>query len=337
MNKLKLSFKIFKKSTTMKSGVWYLLSNFLVKGMAFITIPVFTRLLTIEGYGIASVFASFVGIFTIITGADLHAGIGRAQIDFGKDYKKYLSSVLNLSLLFFIGTFLIVLFLQEPFSTLAELPSNILIIAVVVGYFGFIFNYLNTHFLFRQDYKKRTAFQVSKAISQVALSIILVILITQNKYLGKIYGQLIISTLFAIIAFVIVVYYGRKLFFLRAWKYALMIGVPLIPHNLSQIVLAQFDKMAIQSIVGATETGLYSFAYNIGMIPLVVLTATNSAWGPWFFKQKTIDKTEKIRRATKIYTTGFLTITIGIMVFSPELALIMAPSNFITSLRIVPG
>jgi O-antigen/teichoic acid export membrane protein len=114
------------------------------------------------------------------------------------------------------------------------------------------------------------------------------------------------------------------------------IGLPLIPHSLSGIILAQFDRMAIQSIVGSLETGLYSFAYNIGMIPLVVLGATNSAWVPWFYKQKAQGNSERIRNAVRLFTSGFLIITLGIMVFGPELALIMAPSNYYAGLRIVP-
>ena len=39
-----------------------------------------------------------------------------------------------------------------------------------------------------------------------------------------------------------------------------------MPHGLSQLLLNQFDRIMIKSIIGSTEAGLYSFAYNVGMI-----------------------------------------------------------------------
>ena len=77
--------KQIKNSTTIKSGIWYTATNFILRGMAFITIPIYTRLLNLEEYGIVSVYTTFVSIFMIITGLDLHASIGTGIIDFKKD------------------------------------------------------------------------------------------------------------------------------------------------------------------------------------------------------------------------------------------------------------
>ena len=51
----------------LKAGIWYTVSNFVFRGMAFITTPVFTRLLTKGEYGDFSNFASWMSILVIIT------------------------------------------------------------------------------------------------------------------------------------------------------------------------------------------------------------------------------------------------------------------------------
>ena len=43
----------------LKAGFWYVISNFLVKGIAFITTPIFARMMSAENYGEFSNFASW--------------------------------------------------------------------------------------------------------------------------------------------------------------------------------------------------------------------------------------------------------------------------------------
>ena len=50
-----------------KAGLWYVISTFLVKGLSFITTPIFSRLLSKEAYGEFSNFASWQVLLLIIT------------------------------------------------------------------------------------------------------------------------------------------------------------------------------------------------------------------------------------------------------------------------------
>ncbi len=326
----------FKRSTTAKSGIWYLISDFLLKGMAIITVPIFTRLLSVEDYGIVSVYTSFVAVMAIVSGLDLNAGLGRATIDFEEDYPKYLSSVLSLSVVLFLGGFLVISVFSSTISGWVGLPSDLIALASIVGYGSFVFHFYNSHLLFQQKYKQKSLLHMIKAISEVVLAIIMILLINKAKYYGKVYSSFIISLVFMVICFIIIFRKSSKIFFPKAWLYAIKIGIPLVPHSLSGIILAQFDRMAIQALVGATETGLYSFAYNIGMIPLVFLGATNSAWVPWFYRQLQTNRQNKIQKAVKIYSLSFLVITLGIMILGPELAVIMAPSNYLAGVKLIP-
>ena len=76
-----------KKSSgvVLKAGIWYTVSNFVFRGMAFITTPVFTRLLTKGEYGDFSNFASWMSILVIITSCDLQTSIIRSKLEFEDD------------------------------------------------------------------------------------------------------------------------------------------------------------------------------------------------------------------------------------------------------------
>ncbi len=63
--------------------------------------PFFTRMLGPEQYGIASVYKTWVGIFTIIMGLQVQGSIGAAVITFPeKSIKKFQSTVLLFGLFF---------------------------------------------------------------------------------------------------------------------------------------------------------------------------------------------------------------------------------------------
>src|SRR5215207_8066860 len=63
----------------------------------------------------------------------------------------------------------------------------------------------------------------------------------------------------------------------------ILVPPPLIPHALANMALSQFDRIMIDQYTGRAEAGIYSFAYQIGSLVFVVWTATNTAWGPWFY------------------------------------------------------
>ncbi|ACR79978.1 oligosaccharide flippase family protein [Kosmotoga olearia] len=333
---LKKAKVLLYRSTTLKSGIWYLISEFLLRGISFITIPIFTRLLSVEEYGIISVYASVVGIMKILTGANLQAGNGTALIDFKERYLQYRSSVLFLSLFSFASMFLFIFFLIGWLAKISQLSIDLLLLSLMAGYVGFVLYFWDNDLRFRQKYKQRAILNITNAGIQAGLSIVLIILFSRRKYLGRVYGSLIPSFIIAVVIFIFVLSAGRKMVWPKAWKYALKIGIPLIPSSLSGIILAQFDRIAIQSIIGSKEAGLYSFAYNIGMILLILLVAANSAWVPWFFRQKAAGNSERIKKASYLFTMLFLISTIGIMAIGPELALFLAPSNFLASVRIIP-
>ena len=68
-------------------------------------------------------------------------------------------------------------------------------------------------------------------------------------------------------------------------RYALEFGVPLIPHNLSHMVLSSADKVMINSMISASASGIYSLVYTLGMMIQVMMEAMNNVLDPWLFRQ----------------------------------------------------
>lgn len=320
----------------MKAGIWYISTDFLLKGSVFITIPIYTRLLNLEEYGIVSVYTAFVSIFMIIIGLDLHASIGTGLYDFKDNKDSFLSSILFLSFLSFILFFTIGFTGKNYFSKIFNVKSKVFYLSIIGGYLAFIINFFSNIKVFEKDYKKKSLISLINAFSNIGLSILLLLIISEEKYLGRIYGDLFSKLFLALILFIAIISKGKKLIWLKAWKYSLIIGVPLILHNLSGIILSQFDRLAIQKIINSESVGLYSYAYNLGMVPLIVLGALNLAWIPWLYEKMYSKENKEINIKSRYYNEFFLIFLSLTYILIPELGLFMAPNNYNTSLIIIP-
>ena len=95
------------KSQVFKAGIWNLMGSFVVKGMSFITIPIYTYLLSPAEYGMASFYLSVASIIISFAGLGAEATIANARIDYKDKFSEYLSSVLLLPEIVMAGLILV--------------------------------------------------------------------------------------------------------------------------------------------------------------------------------------------------------------------------------------
>ena len=58
-----------------KAGIWFTICNLLQRGISILTVPIFTRLLTPDQYGVYSLYLSWLNILTIFTSLNLYYGV----------------------------------------------------------------------------------------------------------------------------------------------------------------------------------------------------------------------------------------------------------------------
>ncbi len=325
-------FNIF-KSKIVKAGIWYTIGNFLVKGIAFLTLPIFTRLLTPEDFGILSLFNVWVAIFSVVFPLDLHASVIRAKYDFEGNFHSFLKSV------YFLG-----IFSASLFGVLLILFGNrflgfsrtLLLLMYIIILGNFSMNFIKAKWTSEYAYKNHIIISLFYTITSTVLSILLILKIPSDKFLGRIYGNSI--TAFAIFLFVLSVIFTYKgeLTNKTFWKYALKYSLPLIPHNLSGLILAQFDRIVINSYDGTAKTGIYSFAYTVGMTINVIWGSLNSAWVPWFYENMNKKEYEKIIKNIKRYILLFTSITLLAIFLSPEIVKVAGSEKFREGIDLVP-
>ncbi len=68
-----------KQSKVFKAGIGYTIGNVMVKGINFLAIPIFSRLLTTEEMGLYTVFAAYEAVLFVFIGMALHSSIRSAK------------------------------------------------------------------------------------------------------------------------------------------------------------------------------------------------------------------------------------------------------------------
>lgn len=214
LDKLNLKNSRFTKilnNRVVKAGSWYTVTNFFTKGIAFLTLPIFTRLLSTSDYGIANLYATYVSIFAIVLPLDLYASVTRAKFDFKEDYNNYLSSVLFLSIISFAAFSSVILIFRDFFSNILGLESILIYFLLIHSFASYVHNFVFAKFRVEYNYKKISILQIITSIGGVVLAIILITQVFTNK---RYYGQIIGKALPMIVLGFILMFYvfikGKK-------------------------------------------------------------------------------------------------------------------------------
>jgi O-antigen/teichoic acid export membrane protein len=110
----------------------------------------------------------------------------------------------------------------------------------------------------------------------------------------------------------------------------------LAPYALSGIVLGQIDRIIINKTEGAADAGLYSLAYNVGMLVLFVSTALHSALTPTWFELTRGKRHEDAHQLVLSTFSLTLAAALGVVLFADELVVVFASDRFHEAAFVVP-
>ncbi len=318
-----------------RSGMWYVVSNVLLRAVGIITAPVYSRLLTTSETGFANNFNNYVSLFTVVTCLCLIYSVGRAKIDYKDDFDAYMSSIQALSSMFG-AVILILVMIFTPSSGLLGYDKYIIFIMFAYLVLFPSIDYQQYKYRFEYKYRENIAISVIITVVTVILSIGLIFLIPQNKGFAKILGTVIPSGLMAIWCYFNILRKGRCFFNKEYWLYALKIGLPMIPHGLAMIILARIDTSMISTMCSFSDVGLYTSGYTIGTLLMFVSNAVGQAWLPWFNERLAAGEKELIKEKNMILMTGGCVLTLIFIGVSPEAVKILFAKPYWECMWVVP-
>lgn len=332
----KIHSKYKKLSLQVQASIWYTICNVLNKGIALLSTPFFTRLMTAAEYGKFAIFQSWYSILIIFTSLNIFLGSYQKGMIIYKDKKdKFTSSQLGLTttltFIFFIIYILGINFWTEIFEL-----SPFLMIFMFLELFSMpAFEFWAVRNRFEYKFKRYVIVTFISSLLSISCGV-LAVWMSSNKVEARVVTDVISKMIFSLPLFIIIFYRGKSFYNRKYWKYALSFSLPLIPHYLANYILGQSDRLMIGKIVGSKEAAFYSVAYTISMMMMLIVSAINNSFIPYLYKCLDEKRLKDIKDVTKPIIIFVAALSLITIIFAPEIILIFAGRKFIDAIYVIP-
>jgi O-antigen/teichoic acid export membrane protein len=312
-----------------KAGAGYIIGNYLLKGITFLSAPLFTRILTTADFGLYSTYSAYMSIFYIIIGLALQSSINTAKYKYKEDLDSFVSSIVLLMLL---STGIWLLVANSFFGVYEEWFGfdRVILNCLIFHCLGYaliqVFNvYVSLNYSVR-DFFKMSAFN---AVLNLVLSVALILTVfSSERYIGRIIGSFVPMGL---IGLYIVLYFFKKArphYNGGYWRYSLRYSLPIIPHGIAQVILGSFDRIMIKNMENADAAGIYSFSYTVSSLFSVASSSLDKVWRPWGYEKMHEGDYEAIKKQATKYTFGMAMFAAMIMMVSPEIIKVLGDEAY---------
>ena len=337
MDKIKsLLAKLNNMTPAAKASFWFVVSNVALKGVSFITTPIFTRLLDVADYGVSNMFVTWEGIISIFATLSLSGGVYNvAMTKYEKDVDTVTSSLIGLTVCSSAIVYSCCIAVNLLFPRLFELNTGYLVFMWVQTFF----NATTAFWLMRKrytfDYKKVIAYTFSNAILSPVVAIIAVHFATENKAYAKVIGSGLWPILLGVVIMIMLIYKGKKLYHKEYWKFALKFNIPLLPHYLAGGAVGSIGKIMLNYFYGAAYVGLYGIAGSITGVLGIVTSSINNSLIPHTLQCIKNGTTKELNKSIKRCLFIIAVLCCGILLFSREAILILATPKYLDSIWFV--
>lgn len=318
-----------------KAGSYYMAGNLFSKGISFLTIPIFTRMLSTSDYGIVTTYNSWVSILTMVIGCALHMSIRMAFIDYKDKIDDFLSTTITFTLE--NSLFLSALVISGTYFIKINLSFTLIVLCLLQGISGAIAEDYSIYLMMKFHYKARTALMILPNLISCVLSIIAVrFMVKEDAYMGKIIPTVFVFVVLGIILVNLTYRKSRVLHNIEYIQYGLKNSMPLVLHGIALNILSQSDRTMITWLADASQTGIYSLIYNFSMVATVITTSLDGVFIPWFMQRYYAGNLDVINRAIVDYIHLIECAMIGLILMGPEIVRLLVPETYWEGIIIIP-
>ena len=321
-----------------KTTIWFTLCNFAVKGMAFIAVPLFTRLMSTEEYGIVTIYNSYQQVLLIIATLELSLGAyNRGYLMYQDQLSQFTTALLIVSTINTCLLFILIFPFRQQYYFFTG--SNLLI--YLLTFIMFILQPAYNCWLcgkrYKYDYKPAVIITLIYTAATTFIPLCSLMIIKSTATLK------ITTTLFAqIIIFFPLYLYQLKIrkddfgVYKKISKFLLSYQLPLLFHALSFLILGQADRIMIGHMVGKSEAAIYSVAYSIGQMIIIFQSSLNQVFQPYRFKKMEKREWNEINKTTNAIILFIFIIVILFMLVVPEVIMSLFTKDYSETIEILP-
>jgi len=330
--------------TLFKSSSIYTIGSLINRALFLISMPIMTRYLVPNEYGILSIINAVSAVLMTFYGLGTTASAMRFyyECDSGFEQRRMLGAILSYIL---VATFIISVilsmfsdtFFQKVFRDISFYPYMLLGIWICfISMFEILpdalFRILNQPVLF-------ISVGISKSVLSITLSIISVVVLKRGAE-----GPLGASLIVGIIVGIYYLFYLRDKialnFSVSVIRECLKFGIPVVFLLLGRVLLNATDRLILQQFVDLSIVGFYSVGATVGSVLVMVAASINSAWNPFFYATAKNEAESEAKGLFSYASTyiGVIILFLGLCaaIFRHEIIYILAPPSYYSVIEIIP-
>ncbi len=327
---------------TLKGILAFGVSSSLVSAVGFVLIPLYTRYLSVEEFGLLGLISLTVSVAASIFGLGLNSAIFRSYFDYDdKDSQRRLvGTALLVAGAGSAGLILLATLCAEPLiaQRIFGLPGTgkFYQIALYSGAIGLLNAIPLAVYRADRQFGRFAAFNITAAVLQMILIIVLVV-VFRLGLTGVVAGQLV----------AMVTVNGLLLYSVRTKveiallrdevRKLLAYGLPLVPGGVFYLLLTSGSLYFVQTTRGLTEVGVFNLALIIASVfAILVISPFQLVWPPMMFSVEKSSYAERFYANMLVYA---LYVSVGIAmvlsVFAREVVAVVSTPAYASAAPLV--
>lgn len=277
------------KNSILKGTLVYTGANIVTKLGALIFLPIMTRILTEQEYGIIGLLAPITTIFTIILGLGFYNVSMKKYVELKDDINELGSFNFTMILSIFILCLFILSLLALPISKIIfmyvlKVNYSLIVVSIMISMVNSFNNIALTLFRMKRSYFKVALGSLISFFSNYFLAILFIKKFKMGVFGNQLANLFAVSILF-IYFFTSYFKYVKVKFSKNYLTYALYNGVPLIFIELTDQLVNFSDRLILaQYKVSFAVIGAYTLAYTGSRVLSVITNSFISAFTPELYE-----------------------------------------------------
>lgn len=325
-----------------KQTALYGIGLVLGKSLSFLSLPIYTQLLTPADYGVIQLIEMTFDMLTILAGSRLGVGIFRFyhKANATADKRAVLTTALTLVFCTFsviaIGAWFSAASLSRMIFGSESYAPVIRVAALSFPWDGVIAIPLG--FLRLRD-RAGSFVLVGLVKSVLQLAGVYILLAHFDMGIrGVFVSTLIANVLVGSVLLTLMLRETGLRFSRGAAGDLIRFGMPLVVTQVATFFTTFGDRYFLQSSTGETEVGIYALAYTFGFLLFTLgFTPFGSVWDPVRFEvAHREDRDRLFSRAFILMNLLLVTVAVGLALFSPDLLRVMSDPAFWAAAPLIP-
>ncbi|MCM1458714.1 MAG: oligosaccharide flippase family protein [Bacteroides sp.] len=323
-------------SAPVKASIWFAVCNIVRKLIVYISMPLFTRIMDTEQYGIYTMYCSWSEIIFLFTTLSISTNVyNKCVIKYKEKIWEFTSSILVLTTLISVFVCGLIYNNFSFISNMIQIPKEVVLFILVDSVFMPAFNYWAITQRYEYKYKGIVALSMFQTILNPIVGVILVLNLNGSGA-ARCLSIVIANCIVNIPVYVWILIKGKCAINFKYWKYALYSTIPLLPHYLSQILLNQMDRIMVGNICGSSYAAIYGVAYSVSIASLIVNRAINDTYAPWLYQRIEEGKLERVPKITNGLVLLIAVMDYIVILIGPEIISILGSKEYKVAIWIIP-